>query len=117
MGGGVNHNDVFLIGVISAVDDDGTINEAFCYTTNAPTNLWVGAICADGSRMDVRFLAYFLNQLIEIDAWSEGDFVQDRNQAGVLLTAIVGPEVSARSVDAFQAQTDTVRKVMIHVGE
>jgi hypothetical protein len=113
----MNHNDVFLIGVISAQDDDGTIHEAFCYTTNAPTNLWVGAICNDGSRMDVRFLGYFLNQLIEADAFNEGDFVMDRNQDGVKLTAIVGSEVPARSVDAFQAQTDTVRKVSIHVGE
>jgi len=113
----VNHEEVFLIGVIAQQDEDGTIHEAFCYSTNAPTNLWVGAICDDGSRMDVRFLAYFLNELIEIDAWGEGDFVQDRNQDGVLLTAIVGPEVPARSVDAFQAWTDTIRKVTIHVGE
>ena len=112
----MNHKDVVLIGVMSAVDDE-EIKEAFCYTTNAPVNLWVGALCEDGSRMSVQFLAYFLNQLLEADAFYEGDSVQERNQNGVLLTAIVGPEVPARSVDAFQARTDTVRKVCIHVGD
>lgn len=109
----MNHSEVLLIGVF---DPDGK-QESFTYTVDAPTNLWIGAICADGSRMDVRFCAHFLNELLDADCFKEGDFVQMRNQDGVKLTAIVGPAVPASSVQAFQALTDTVRKVTIHVGE
>jgi hypothetical protein len=104
---------VLLIGVF---DPDGQ-TEGFTYTVNAPTNLWIGAVCDDGSRMSHEFMAYFLNSLLEADAFDEGDFVITRNQDRVQLTAIVGPLVAARSVDAFQAQTDEVRKVSVHVGE
>ena len=104
---------VLLIGVF---DPDGK-NESFTYTVNAPTNLWIGAICEDGSRMSVEFQAFFLNRLLEDDCFNEGDFVMTQNQDRTKLTAIVGPLVAARSVEAFQAQSDEVRKVSVHVGE
>jgi hypothetical protein len=109
----MDHNDVLVFGIF---DPDGK-QEAFCYTHNAPTNLWIGALCDDGSRMAVEFMTYLINGLLEDDCFEEGDFFMVRNQDGVPLTATVGAEVAARSVDAFQALTDTVRKVSVHVGE
>lgn len=109
----MDHNEVLVFGIF---DPDGK-QESFCYTHNAPTNLWIGALCSDGSRMGVHFMTHFLNELMDADAFAEGDFVQMRNQDGVVLTAIVGEEVPARSVDAFQAMTDTVRRVSVHIGE
>jgi len=109
----MDHNDVLVFGIF---DPEGK-QESFCYTHNAPTNLWIGALCDDGSRMSVQFMTHFLNELMDIDGFNEGDFVQMRNQDGVVLTAIVGGSVPARSVDAFQSLTDTVRTVLVHVGE
>lgn len=109
----MNHNDVTVFGIF---DPDGK-QESFCYTHNAPTNLWIGAVCDDGSRMHVQFMTYILNGLLEDDSFEEGDTFLVENQDGVKLTATVGPEVSARSVEAFQSLTDTVRKVTVHVGE
>jgi hypothetical protein len=109
----VNHTEVLVFGIF---DPDGK-QESFCYTHNAPTNLWIGALCDDGSRMHVNFMTHLINELLEADGFNEGDFVQVRNQDGTVLTAIVGAAVPARSVDAFQALTDTVRKVTVHVGE
>jgi hypothetical protein len=109
----MNHNDVLVFGIF---DPEGK-QEAFCYTHNAPTNLWIGALCDDGSRMHVDFMTYILNGLLEDDSFNEGDTFAVQNQDGVALTATVGAEVAARSVDAFQALTDTVRKVSVHVGE
>ena len=109
----MDHTEVLVFGIF---DPDGQ-QESFCYTHNAPTNLWIGALCDDGSRMHVNFMTHFLNELMEADAFDEGDFVQMRNQDGIVLTAIVGPSVPARSVDAFQSLTDTVRTVSVHVGE
>ena len=108
----MNSRDVQLIGVF---DPDGK-DEGFVYSINAPTNLWVGAICDDGSRMGAQFMAHVLNGLIEADSWGEGDSYEIANQNGVKLTATVGEEVPARSVDAFQAQSATVRKVTVSVG-
>jgi hypothetical protein len=109
----MNHNEVVLIGVF---DPEGK-QEAWVYSVDAPINLWVGALCDDGSRMGADFMAHVLNELLEADAFYEGDTVEIKNQSGVSLTATVGPEVPARSVEAFQALTDTVRKVTVHVGE
>ena len=109
----MDHNDVLVFGIF---DPDGK-QESFCYTHNAPTNLWIGALCEDGSRMHVNFMTHILNELLEADAFEEGDFFTLQNQDGVKLTAIVGASVPARSVDAFQSLTDTVRKVSVHVGE
>jgi|KBSMisStaDraftv2_1062788.scaffolds.fasta_scaffold119639_4 hypothetical protein len=109
----MDHHEVLVFGIF---DPDGK-QESFCYTHNAPTNLWIGALCDDGSRMHVDFMTYILNGLMEDDAFNEGDTFVVRNQDGVSLTATVGAEVAARSVDAFQALTDTVRKVSVHVGE
>lgn len=107
----MDHNDVLIIGVF---DPEGK-QEAFCYTVNAPTNLWVGALCEDGSRMGVDFMTYLLNGLLESDGFDEGDFFQVQDQSEVMLTAIVGKEVPVSIVQAFQATTDTVRKVSVNV--
>jgi len=109
----MNFMDVLVFGIF---DPEGK-QEAFCYTHNAPTNLWIGALCDDGSRMGVEFMNYIINCLLEDDLFNEGDFYMVQNQDGVKLTAIVGPAVPARSVDAFQSLTDTVRTVTVHVGE
>ena len=109
----MDHNEVLVFGIF---DPEGQ-QESFCYTHNAPTNLWIGALCDDGSRMAVQFMTYILNELMEGDLFDEGDFFMVQNQDGVKLTAIVGAAVPARSVDAFQSLTDTVRKVTVHVGE
>ena len=66
----MDHLKVQLIGVLP---DENT--EGFCYTVDAPTNLWVGALCDDGSRMGNHFMAFILNELIEADCFSEGDSV------------------------------------------
>lgn len=109
----MNHLDVLVFGIF---DPEGKA-ESFCYTHNAPTNLWIGALCDDGSRMHVEFMTYILNGLLEDDAFNEGDTFVVRNQNGVELTATVGAAVAARSVDAFQALSDTVRTVSVHVEE
>lgn len=109
----MDHMEVTVFGIF---DPEGK-QEAFCYTYDAPTNLWIGALCDDGSRMHVEFMTYIINCLLEDDLFEEGDFFLVQNQDGVKLTAIVGPSVPARSVQAFQALTDTVRKVTVHVGE
>ena len=108
----MNFKDVQLIGVI---DPDGK-EEAFVYTLNAPTNLWIGAICSDGTRMGAQFMAHVLNGLIEADSFAEGDTYVIANQNGTKLTATVGEEVPADAVDAFQANSDTVRTVTVSVG-
>jgi hypothetical protein len=108
----MDHSDVTLVGVF---DPEGK-HESFTYTVDAPTNLWIGALCSDGSRMSTEFQAHFLNELLEADAFNEGDFVITRNQNGVCLVAIVGDEVRAREVEAFLAHTDTVKRVTVNVG-
>lgn len=109
----MNFKDVQLIGVIGTAEQP---QEAFVYTLNAPTNLWIGAICTDGSRMGAQFMAHILNGLIEADSFAEGDTFVIANQIGANLTATVGEEVPADAVDAFQAHSDTVRVVTVDVG-
>jgi hypothetical protein len=105
----MNPQEVTLIGV---VDPDG---ETWCYTVDAPTNLWVGEICRDGSRMSIQFMAHMLNGLIEADGFHEGATYEVRNQDGVVLRAVVGEEVLATSVEAYQSLSDTVRTVTVSV--
>lgn len=107
----MNHDDVLLVGVF---DPDGN-DEGFCYSTNAPTNLWVGALCSDGSRMSHEFMAYVLNELIDADCFGAGDFADLRNQDGKGLIATVGAKVPKRSVQAFAAVGPTVRVVTVEV--
>lgn len=110
----MNHLDVQIIGVLPDKD-----SEAFCYTVDAPTNLWIGALCEDGSRMGNNFMAFVLNELIEADCFNKGDTVEVSNQDGVLLTATVGQLVPARQVEAFAAKGPgrwpTVRIVTVAV--
>lgn len=108
----MNHDDVLLVGV---GDPDGK-EESFCYTVDAPTNLWIGALTEQGSRMAIGFMAGLLNQLIEGDCWLEGMSYVEVDQGGVLLTATVGELVPARSVSAFLCQTNMVRRVSVTVG-
>src|SRR5690349_8556432 len=97
----VDHSLVRLIGVS---DPDGEI-ESFVYSTNAPTNLFVSALCVDGSRMDVRFMAHLMNRLIDADAFQEGSTIDAATDAGLILRATVGPLVAKESVEAFQSET------------
>lgn len=109
----MNPQEVLLIGVF---DPDGR-EEGFVYTVDAPTNLWVGALCDDGSRMAHEFMGYVLNSLIDEDCFNEGDFVTLANQNGTGLIATVGEEVPVDEVQALQARHagPTVRKVTVAV--
>lgn len=111
----MNHLQVRLIGVF---DPEGK-DESFTYTVDAPVNLWIGALCEDGSRMGSQFMAFVLNELIEADCFSEGDVVEVHNQDGTTLTATVGRRVPARQVEAFAARGPgrwpTVRIVTVAV--
>lgn len=107
----MNHQDVALIGVF---DPDGN-EEGFCYTVDAPTNLWIEALCSDGSRMGHEFMAFILNELIEADGFGEGAEIEVADQDGVTLIATVGEEVPNRSVKAFLANSATVRRVYVTV--
>lgn len=105
----MDHHAVDLIGVF---DPDGR-DESFCYSVNAPTNLWIGALCEDGLRMSPQFMAYILNELIEQDGFNEGDVVLVDNQDGALLQATVGGMVPARRFQAYMARSLTVRTVAV----
>jgi hypothetical protein len=107
----MNHNDVQLIGVF---DPDGK-DEGFVYSVNAPVNLWMEALCTDGSRMGHEFMACFLNLFIDDDKFSPGDAVEIRNQAGVLLRAVAWDPVPKEDLQAYQALTPTVLPVTVEV--
>ena len=112
----MNHLDVQIIGVF---DPDGK-DEAFCYTVDAPINLWVSALVDDGSRMGSHFMAFILNELIEADCFGEGDAVLVSNQDGAVLTATVGRMVPAVTVQAnvltaLHGRLSTIRVVTVAV--
>lgn len=108
----MNHNDVQLIGVFGTKDQP---MEGFVYSRNAPTNLWVGALCTDGSRMGHEFMAFVVNELIDNDRFAEGDRVEMDNQDGTHLVATVGAEVPKDDVEAYGAMSPTVRVVSVAV--
>jgi hypothetical protein len=107
----MNHSDVLLIGVF---DPDGR-EEAFVYSVDAPRNLWIGALCADGSRMGIEFMQYILNEMIEADLFNPGQTFDLANQNGMRMRATIGEFVPARDVSAFQAQTSHVLPVSVEV--
>jgi hypothetical protein len=109
----MNYEDVQLIGVF---DDKGEV-ESFVYSVDlpAPANLWVGALCSDGSRMHPMFMGFVLNALIAEDAWNEGDTTIVVDQSDVAMRCRVGDLVPKRSVEAFASQTDEVRVVTVDV--
>ena len=109
----MNHSDVLLVGVI----DPAGKEESFVYSLDAPTNLWIGALCDDGTRMSPPFMAHILNGLIEDDSFEEGDMFMVSDQNGTTLIATVGAYVSASSVHAFQSLTHEVRKVTVSARE
>lgn len=111
----MNPNDVVLIGVIPSRDPDGIVHESFVYSIDAPTNLWCGALCDDGSRMGPEFMAYGINTLISQDKFDIGDEVTVENQVGVKLVFRIAETVSKDSVEAFLAETPTVNKIEVHV--
>lgn len=109
----MNHDEVQLIGVFDPQGRD----EGFTYTVNLPTghNLWIGALCDDGSRMGQFYMAWILNNLIDLDRWNEGDAFQSVTEKEVTLVATVGELVDRNEVQAFQALTDKVRRVTVAV--
>jgi len=107
----MNPQEVQLIGVF---DPDGK-DEAFVYSVNAPVNLWIEALCTDGSRMSHVFMASFLNLFIDDDKFSPGDAVEIRNQKGVLLRAVAWDPVLKEDLGAYQALTDHVLPVTVEV--
>jgi hypothetical protein len=109
----MDHNLVQLIGVGPTANDKPF--EAFVYTTNAPTNLWIGAICDDGSRMSLQFMAYILNGLIVNDSFNENDTFELNNQDGVSLVAEVGELQDGAPLEANLANTKMVRIVRVRV--
>lgn len=108
----MNWRDVQLVGVF---DPEG-VDETFVYTVNAPVNLWIGALCSDGSRMGPQFMGGILNALLEADSFNEGDTYEVRSQSGALLTATVGHWVPSRTVEANAANSDVVRVITVAVG-
>jgi hypothetical protein len=108
----MDHMQVQLIGVFGTQEEP---IEGFCYTVNAPVNLWVGARCTDGSRMGSQFMGYVLNTLIDADGFSAGSQVEVADQGGTRLVAVVGEEVPKRDVQANLAHSDTVRVVTVTV--
>jgi len=107
----VNHLDVQLIGVFDCVPPQ----ENFTYTVDlpAPWNLWVEALCTDGTRMHPLFMGFLLNALIAEDKWNEGDWVDIVDQDDATLRCTVGDLMPKRSVEAYAAKTDCVRVVMV----
>ena len=87
----MDHTQVQLIGVFSA-EGDPDPKEGFVYSTNAPTNLWIGAICDDGSRMGHQIMAHILNGILRNDEFIEGGVYALRSQSvdGPVLLAEVG---------------------------
>jgi hypothetical protein len=107
----VNYEDVQLIGVF----DTPPGQENFCYSVDlpAPANLWVEALCTDGTRMHPLFMGFVLNALIAEDKWNAGDKVEIVDQSDVVLVAEVNQLVPKREVEAFAAETDQVRIVIV----
>ena len=107
----MNHADVQLIGVF---DPDG-IDEGFCYSVDAPRNLWIGALTAEGTRMGHQFMSYILNTLIEDDCFNPGQWAEVIDQAGACLRATVMKPVPAHDVKAYAAETRLVLPVSVKV--
>jgi hypothetical protein len=107
----MNHLDVQLIGVF----DCQPPIENFTYTVNlpAPHNLWVSALCTDGTRMHSLFMGFVLNELIDADKWNEGDFIDIVDQDDATLRATVGPLVDKSFVEAFASKTPGVRLITV----
>lgn len=107
----MDHRDVELVGVF---DPEG-VEESFVYTVDAPTNLWIGALCDDGSRMGTEFMAHLLNSLIDNDMFNEGNAATVVDQSGITMIVTVGPHVPALDVEAYFAETLHVRVVTVTV--
>lgn len=105
----MNHNDVQLVGVFDPNGGD----EAFIYSINAPVNLWVGALCEDGSRMSMNFMGHIMNGLIDGDLFNFDDTYRVENQVGIGLVATVGEFVAKSDLQAFMAESDVVRRVSV----
>lgn len=108
----MDHNLVQLIGVFPTENEP---IEGFCYTVNAPTNLWVGAVTDAGSRMGLQFMAYGMNRLLDADCFAEGTHIEFADQAGRTIRFVVGDLVPKADVQAFQAMSDEVRRVRVEV--
>jgi hypothetical protein len=104
---------VTIIGVF----DPDDASECFCYTTNAPTNLYVHCQLPDNSVMHPEFATVGLNRLMFGDLFDEGDSVSLATDAGYSIKFTVSQEVPRLDVSAFQARTQTVRYVMVDVIE
>lgn len=89
--------------------------DGFVYTVNAPTNLVISTLCDDGSRMGIHMAGHMLNLLIEADAFNEHDTASVVSQTGQTLTATVGVLVENREVQAFMANSEQVRLVVVSV--
>lgn len=109
----MDHKLVQLIGVFPTAGDD--LTEGFCYTVNAPTNLWMQALTDNGTRMGLHFMGYAMNQLLDDDCFNEGDATEFADQSGHVIRFIVGDLVPKGDVDAFQAIGDLVRRVRVEV--
>lgn len=107
----MNYLDVQLIGVFDTPPEQ----EMFCYTVDlpAPWNLWVSALCEDGTRMHHIFMAFLLNGLIAEDKWNEGDSIELVDQDGAVLRATVTALVDKSFVEAFASQTPGVRMIKV----
>jgi len=107
----MNHLDVQLIGVFDCVPP----MENFTYSVNlpAPHNLWVQAKVTDGTRMHPLFMGYVLNELIEADAWNEGDSIEIVDQSDARLKCTVKFLVPKDEVEAFGSKTEEVRVVIV----
>lgn len=109
----MDHSLVQLIGVFPTADAD--LTEGFCYTVNAPTNLWMQALTDNGTRMGLHFMGYAMNELLDQDCFNEGDSAEFADQAGHLIRFIVCDLVPKDDVQAFQAIGDEVRRVRVEV--
>lgn len=104
---------VQLIGVFPTVDDEPF--DAFVYSMNAPTNLFVRQTCEDGSKMSAQVMAMGLNRLMLADAFGFNEFVDVELDGGTVLRFQVGELLHKTEAGAHQAMSESVRLVSVGV--